>query len=49
MTHELGHTTDRMREHYASVSADEARGIGARLVTLVPAVASGASGRSDES
>ena len=35
----IGHTTDRMREHYSSVSADEARGIGSRLVSLVPAVA----------
>jgi len=35
----IGHTTDRMREHYSTVGADEARGIGARLVSLVPAVA----------
>lgn len=43
----IGHTTDRMSEHYSSVSADEARGIGSRLVNLVPAVASSApSGRS---
>jgi integrase len=34
----IGHTTDRMREHYSTVGADEARGIGARLVSLVPAV-----------
>lgn len=44
----IGHTTDRMREHYSTVGADEARGIGARLVSLVPAVAASAtkSGRS---
>jgi integrase len=34
----IGHTTDRMREHYSTVGADEARGIGARLVSLVPAL-----------
>ena len=34
----IGHTTDRMREHYSTVGPDEARGIGARLVSLVPAV-----------
>lgn len=34
----IGHTTDRMREHYSTVGTDEARGIGARLVSLVPAV-----------
>ena len=32
----IGHTTDRMREHYSTVGTDEARGIGARLVSLVP-------------
>jgi integrase len=40
----IGHTTDRMREHYSSVSADEARGIGARLIQLVPAVRANSSG-----
>jgi integrase len=34
----IGHTTDRMREHYSSVGSDEARSIGERLVSLVPAV-----------
>jgi integrase len=34
----IGHTTDRMREHYSTVGADETRGIGARLVSLVPAI-----------
>jgi integrase len=34
----IGHTTDRMREHYSTVGADEARGIGARLVSLLAAV-----------
>jgi integrase len=36
----IGHTTDRMREHYSTVGSDEARGIGARLVSLVPGVTS---------
>jgi hypothetical protein len=35
----IGHTTDRMREHYSSVTAEEARGIGSRLIGLVPGVA----------
>ena len=34
----IGHTTDRMREHYSTVSQDEARAIGASLISLVPAV-----------
>jgi integrase len=34
----IGHTTDRMREHYSTVGADEARGIGERIISLVPAV-----------
>jgi hypothetical protein len=34
----IGHTTDRMREHYSTVGADEARSIGERVVSLVPAV-----------
>jgi integrase len=34
----IGHTTDRMRQHYSTVGDDETRGIGARLVSLVPAV-----------
>ena len=33
------HTTDRMREHYSTVGTDETCGMGARLVPLVPAVA----------
>lgn len=32
-----GHTTDRMREHYSTVSADETRDVGARVAALVPA------------
>lgn len=34
----IGHTTDRMREHYSTVDQDEARSIGERVVSLVPAV-----------
>jgi integrase len=34
----IGHTTDRMREHYSTVGQDEARAIGASLISLVPAV-----------
>ncbi len=34
----IGHTTDRMREHYSTVGADEARGSGQRTISLVPAV-----------
>ena len=34
----VGHTTDRMREHYSSVGQDEARAIGASLISLVPAI-----------
>lgn len=34
----IGHTMDRMREHYATVGEDEARSIGERVVALVPAV-----------
>jgi integrase len=34
----IGHTTDRMREHYSTVGTDEARAIGASLISLVPAV-----------
>lgn len=34
----IGHTTDRMREHYSTVNADETRDIGARVASLVPAV-----------
>ena len=30
----IGHTTDRMRQHYSTVGDDETRGIGARLVSL---------------
>ena len=33
----IGHTTDRMRERYSTVGADEARSIGERVVSLVPA------------
>jgi integrase len=33
-----GQTTDRMREHCSTAGADETRGIGARLVSLVPAI-----------
>ena len=40
----IGHTTDRMREHYSTVGTDEARGIGARLVSLVPAVSASRDG-----
>jgi integrase len=36
----VGHMTERMRQHYSSVGHDEARGVGARLVSLVPAVSS---------
>jgi len=32
----IGHTTDRMTEHYSTVSAEEARIIGGKLVELVP-------------
>jgi integrase len=42
----IGHTTDRMREHYSTVGRDEARGIGARLVSLVPAVSGSRDGSS---
>ena len=31
----IGHTTDRMREHYSTVNANETRDIGARVVSLV--------------
>jgi hypothetical protein len=34
----VGHTTDRMRQHYSSVGNDEARSIGERVVSLVPSV-----------
>jgi integrase len=34
----IGHTTDRMREHYSTVNAEETRDIGARVASLVPAV-----------
>jgi len=34
----IGHTTDRMREHYSTVGNDEARSIGERVVSLVPGV-----------
>ena len=34
----IRHTTDRMREHYSIVGADEARSIGERVVSLVPGV-----------
>ena len=34
----IGHTTDRMREHYSTVNADETRDIGTRVASLVPAV-----------
>lgn len=34
----IGHTTDRMREHYSTVGADETRSIGERVVALVPAM-----------
>jgi integrase/recombinase XerD len=40
----IGHTTDRMREHYSTVGTDEARAIGASLVSLVPAVTSSKAG-----
>jgi hypothetical protein len=33
-----GRTTDRMRDQSSTVEADEAHGIGARLVSLVPAI-----------
>ncbi len=32
----IGHATDRMRQHYSSVGADEALSIGNRVVALVP-------------
>jgi integrase len=32
----IGHTTDRMREHYSTVNVEEARDIGQRVVSLVP-------------
>ncbi len=32
----IGHETDRMRQHYSSVGADEALAIGNRVVALVP-------------
>jgi hypothetical protein len=34
----IGHTTDRMREHYSTVNAEETRDVGARVASLVPAV-----------
>jgi hypothetical protein len=34
----IGHTTDRMREHYSTVGADEARTIGERVISLLPAL-----------
>ena len=34
----IGHTTDRMREHYSTVNAEETRDIGTRVASLVPAV-----------
>jgi hypothetical protein len=34
----IGHTTDRMREHYSTVNAEETRDIGTRFASLVPAV-----------
>ena len=33
-----GNATDRMREHYSTVNADETRDIGQRVASLVPAV-----------
>jgi integrase len=32
----IGHTTDRMREHYSTVGNDETRSIGDRVMSLVP-------------
>lgn len=32
----IGHTTDRMRQHYSSVGNDETKSIGERVVSLVP-------------
>lgn len=31
-------TTDRMREHYSTVGFDEARSVGERVVSLLPAL-----------
>jgi integrase len=36
----IGHTTDRMREHYSSMSNAEARDIGDRVLALVPGLRS---------
>lgn len=34
----IGHSTDRMREHYSTVAADEAAAVGPRLIALVPRI-----------
>ena len=32
----IGHATDRMREHYSTVGADQAAAVGTRLLALMP-------------
>jgi integrase len=39
----IGHTTDRMREHYSTLGTDEARSIGERVISLIPALRQGVS------